>query len=244
MIKVQERDGVTVVALCSGKVNAMDVEMLTGLADCLADLQAAGPGPVVLTGEGHVFSAGVDLRRVLDGGSAYVDRLMPALSAAFLAVFRFPAPTVAAVNGAAVAGGCVLACACDHRVAAAGAPIGATELSVGVPFPAAALEVMRYACGNHAEEVIFGAGLYRGEHAVSRRLIHAVVTGDVVGHAVSAARTMRFSPASTVTKRQLRQPFVDRAAAAGDEDVRRIWSSAATAGLLREQLQRIRQERR
>jgi enoyl-CoA hydratase len=243
MIKVQQRDGVTVLALCSGKVNAMDVEMLTDLADCLADLQAAGPGPVVLTGEGQVFSAGVDLRRVLDGGSAYIDRLIPALSAAFMAVFCFPAPTVAAVNGAAVAGGCVLACACDYRVAAADAPIGATELSVGVPFPTAGLEVMRYACGDLADAVIFDSGLHQGEHAVSRRLAHAVVTDDVVGHAISVASKMRFSPAYSVTKRQLRQPFLDRVEAADDEVVCRIWSSAATAGLLRAQLQRIRQER-
>lgn len=48
MIKVRQRDGVTVLALCSGKLNAMDVNVLTDLADCLADLQAAGPGPVVL----------------------------------------------------------------------------------------------------------------------------------------------------------------------------------------------------
>ena len=55
-----------------------------------------------------------------------------------------------AINGAAIAGGCVLACACDRRLIGPEALIGAAEVRVGVPFPVAALEIMRYACGNRA----------------------------------------------------------------------------------------------
>ena len=111
------------------------------------ELQDSGNGPLVITGAGRVFSAGVDLNRVLEGGADYTDRLIPALSDVFDALFCFPGPTVAAINGAAIAGGCVLACACDRRLISPDAGIGAAELRVGVPFPVAALEVMRYACG-------------------------------------------------------------------------------------------------
>ena len=69
---------------------------------------------------------------------------------------------MAAINGAAIAGGCVLACACDRRLISPEAQIGASEVRVGVPFPVAALEVMRYACGDHAEEVLLGGRTYRG----------------------------------------------------------------------------------
>jgi enoyl-CoA hydratase len=59
-------------------------------------------------------------------------------------IFLFPKPVVAAINGHAIAGGCVLACCADYRVLAKGAGrMGVTELLVGVPFPPFAFEVLR-----------------------------------------------------------------------------------------------------
>ena len=67
-----------------------------------------------------MFSAGVDLLRVVDGGAAYVRTFLPAFRRVFETLFDYPKPVVAAVNGHAIAGGCVLACAADYRVMAAG----------------------------------------------------------------------------------------------------------------------------
>ncbi|HEV7359628.1 MAG TPA: enoyl-CoA hydratase-related protein, partial [Mycobacterium sp.] len=118
MIEIQAlktgTSSVRVLTLSSGRVNALDVEVLEELAGSVRELQDSGNGPLVVTGAGRVFSAGVDLNRVVDGGRGYTDRLVPALSNAFDALFCFPWPTVAAINGAAIAGGCVLACACDR----------------------------------------------------------------------------------------------------------------------------------
>src|SRR4051794_9644048 len=84
---------------------------------------ASAARPIVLAGAGRGFSAGVDLRRIVDEGESYTRRFPDALSAAFLAVFDHRAPVVAAVNGAAIAGGCVIAAACDRRLISHG-PIG------------------------------------------------------------------------------------------------------------------------
>jgi enoyl-CoA hydratase len=154
VIEIQTVGTVRVLALASGRVNALDVELLEELTATIRELQGSGAGALVVTGAGRVFSAGVDLNRVLQGGPDYVDRLIPAISEMATAVFGYPAPTVAAVNGAAIAGGCVLACACDRRLISPDAQIGATEVRVGVPFPAAALEVARYACGNPADVLL------------------------------------------------------------------------------------------
>ncbi|HYQ35408.1 MAG TPA: enoyl-CoA hydratase/isomerase family protein, partial [Mycobacterium sp.] len=134
---------VRVLTFSSGRVNAQDVELLEELTGAFGELERSGAGALVVTGGGRAFSAGVDLNRVVEGGAGYTDRLIPALSDAFDAMFCYPGPTVAAINGAAIAGGCVLACACDRRLISPDAQIGASEVRVGVPFPAAALEVMR-----------------------------------------------------------------------------------------------------
>jgi enoyl-CoA hydratase/carnithine racemase len=243
-------DGVTVVRLEHGKVNALDVELLDEITSTMRALADSNVSAVVLTGTGRAFSAGVDLFRVLEGGTAYTDKLIPALSGAFEAVFQFPRPVVAAINGAAIAGGCVLACACDRRVMTdTGAPIGASELSVGVPFPAAALEILRHACGDHAEAVILTATLFAGADAQTVGLVHEYVAPEsLLGRAVSvAAELATHAPeAYCLAKRLLRAPAMERIAAAGtnDVEVRRIWGSPEAADAIRAQLDRTAAARR
>src|ERR1051326_7131978 len=141
MLELQERGAVTVVRMTHGKVNALDVELLQAIAATFSGLE---PGrAVVFTGGGRAFSAGVDLKRIGEGGLDYVRGFRPSLSAAVKAVFDHPGPVVAAVNGHAIAGGCVLAAACDLRHMSGGT-IGLSEMRVGVPFPGAAMEVMRH----------------------------------------------------------------------------------------------------
>jgi enoyl-CoA hydratase len=234
---------VQVLALSSGRVNALDVELLEELTEAVRELQRSGAGALVVTGAGRVFCAGVDLNRVLQGGADYTDRLIPALSYAFDALFCYPGPTVAAVNGAAIAGGCVLACACDRRLISPDAQIGASEVRVGVPFPAAALEVVRYACGDHAEEVLLGGRLYRGDDAVANGLAHRVVE-DLVEAAVAEAADLGdiSVDAYAHTKAQLRAPAVARIREAGgiDHEVRQLWGADQTRQRIADSLERLR----
>jgi enoyl-CoA hydratase len=247
MIEVHDAGPVRVLTLASGKVNALDVELLTDLGDAVRAASTAGARALVLTGAGTVFSAGVDLRRVVAGGSAYTDQLIPALGAGFTTLFAFPGSTVAAINGAAIAGGCVLASACDRRLITPDAPIGASELRVGVPFPAAALEILRYACGDHAEEVMLDGRLHRGADALARRLADTLVAGDVLGAAIDVAADLATIPAGAYenTKMQLRAPILARigAAATVDDQVRAAWGSAQTRDAIAAHLDRLHRQR-
>ena len=134
-------------------------------------------GPVVITGAGRAFSAGVDLRALADGGTDYAGRFVAALSEAFLAIYDHPAPVVAAINGHAIAGGCVLAMCADVRLMSGGT-IGLTELSVGVPFPVAALEICRDAMGISAARAALQAKTIDADTALARGWIDAVVSKD------------------------------------------------------------------
>jgi enoyl-CoA hydratase len=237
MLAIDRRDEVTVVRLQHGPVNALDLELLLALTAVLEE----STGPLVLTGTGRSFSAGVDLRRIVDGDEQYTAAFLAALSDMFLAVFDYPAPTVAAVNGHAIAGGCVLALACDFRLMAAGRT-GLTELAVGVPFPSAAREIARYALGPAVSRVMLRADTLEAEDAVRAGIVDDVVTqGELLDRAVALATTLAGHDAAAyaVEKRQLHRPAREAAAAVGDGDVVRAWNSPATKDRLRAQLAKL-----
>jgi len=120
MIEAQNQDGIAVLTLKHGKANALDIEFCEALAARFAALRGDDSKAAVLTGQGKIFSAGVDLIRVSEGGAAYVRQFLPSLHKLYDAVFFHPKPVVAAINGHAVAGGAILA-ACASWRAKAGA---------------------------------------------------------------------------------------------------------------------------
>ena len=134
MIELAEQDGVAVLRLAHGKVNAMSMEFCEALTARFAEISSARA--VVMTATGRTFSAGVDLVRLLEGGAPYVRKFLPVLSEMFATVFSHPAPVVAAINGHAVAGGCILALTADYRILRrGGVQVGLNEVKVGVPLP-------------------------------------------------------------------------------------------------------------
>ena len=209
-------------------VNALDLDLLDDLIVTMRGVD----GPMVLTGTGRCFSAGVDLRAVTDGGAEYTDRFLTALSAAFLAVFDHPAPVVAAINGHAIAGGCVFAMAADIRLMSAGT-IGLTELAVGAMFPMSALEICRYAMGPSVTPATLQAQTIDVSTAAAFGWVDEVVTAEeLVPRSIALARELsEFSPAAyAMTKQQLHRPAraaID-AGAEIDAMVRVSWMSDET----------------
>lgn len=204
---VEVADGVSIVRLDHPPVNAFDLALVEDAVDTMRGVE----GPVVLTGAGSCFSAGVDLSAILDGQAAYADRFLAAVSAGFLAVFDHPAPVVAAINGHAIAGGCVLAMAADVRLMSRG-KIGLRELAVGVPFPVAALEICRFAMGPSAARAALQADNIDAESALARGWIDELVTADdLLPRAIAVAAALgQHSPTSyALTKQQLHRPARD-----------------------------------
>ncbi|WIM99695.1 enoyl-CoA hydratase/isomerase family protein [Actinoplanes oblitus] len=249
MLEVTETDGIAVVRLAHGKVNALDLELLERLTATFAALDTGPARAVVFTGSGRVFSAGVDLWRVIDGGAAYVHAFLPALEAAFLAVFAAGKPVVAALNGHAIAGGAVLAAACDHRIMAGGAGrIGVTELRVGVPFPATALEILGYAYGEpQARRQVLAADTLEPAAALAAGRIDGITPPEsLVDDAVAVARRLAaLTPAGTfrLTKAQLQATVRRRLAARRpdlDPQVTQSWVQAVEDGRLRDYMAAVR----
>lgn len=137
----------------------------------LSRLGAAGGRPVLLRGAGDAFSAGLNLKEVAGLDPRGMEAFLRLLERLVSTLYTYPGPTVALVNGHAIAGGCVLAMACDHRIAKADpfVRIGLNEVALGLRFPPAVLRLMRERlAASHASEVLLGAGLHAPDEA--RRL--------------------------------------------------------------------------
>lgn len=241
MIHREDREAVTLLRVEHGKANAVDIELFDALRQHLDQLEWSGQKAIVLTGTGNSFSAGVDLFRILDGGADYVRRFLPVLTATVRRLFSYPRPVVAAVNGHAIAGGFVLACACDARVATSDpAKLGLTELLVGVPFPVAALEAVRFLLPDHVvQRMIYTGRLMHPAESLELGVVDELAApAHVVDAAVElAGRMARIpTPAFALTKKQMRASHLDQMAQAGinfDDEVVRIWCHPDTQATIR-----------
>lgn len=246
MIDLSVDDGIAVVTMQHGKANALDIEYCEALAVRFEALRSSDARAVVLTGQGKIFSAGVDLKRLAEGGSAYARQFLPALHKLYETVFFHPQPVVAAINGHAIAGGCVLACCADRRVMAhAAGRIGVTELLVGVPFPALAFEIVRHAVpSRYLAEFTLSGATYETGAALERGWVDEVAEPDaLLADAVAIARELALlsPPAFAQTKQQLRQPVRERLAASGqptDKAVTEIWAAPETLDHIRAYVER------
>jgi enoyl-CoA hydratase len=244
MIELIDQDGMAILRMADGKANTMSIEFCQALTTRFRD--ASHARAVVITGSARIFSAGVDLVRLRDGGAAYIRKFLPLLSTMFATVFSHPKPVVAAINGHAIAGGCVLACAADRRLMARDAGrIGVTELLVGVPFPPIALEIMRAATApQYFEDALFGGATLAPPEAVVRGFVHAVVEPEaLLDRAIAAAKSLAaLSPAVfALTKQQTRQPAFERLASdvkAIDCEIERIWAAPETLERIRAYVER------
>ena len=246
MIESSTVDGVTVLTLRHGKANALDTEFCEALAARFLALRLADARAVVLTGSGRIFSAGVDLKRLSEGGVDYVRAFLPSLHRLYEAIFFHPKPVVAAINGHAIAGGCLLACCADRRIMArASGRIGVTELLVGVPFPALAFEIMRYAVPPRMlPEVTYSGGTYPTDAALDRGWIDEIaVPAELLEDAVAVAQELAeiSPPAFAQTKAQMRAVVAKRYAASGtvtDKAVTDIWCAPDTLARVRDYVER------
>ncbi|MEM6794434.1 MAG: enoyl-CoA hydratase/isomerase family protein [Acidobacteriota bacterium] len=245
MIQREDRGSVAVLRIEHGKVNALDTDFFDALEDQLDFLEISDHRSVVLTGTGRSFSAGVDLNQVLDGGVPYLREFLPALSKGLRKLFTFPRPVVAALNGHAIAGGCLLALACDYRVLTeSGAKLGVTELQVGVPFPVAAMEVLRFQVGDRVtHDLAYSGRLIDPQEALRLGLVDRLAAPEaVLDQALEVAADYGRRPASAfgLTKRQLRYELVDRIQQQElllEDEIAQHWSQPQTMAAIRAFLQ-------
>lgn len=174
-----------VVRMNTSKVNVQNEQFFADLHNAFDRLESEFKDlPVVLTGQGDAFSAGIDFQYSFDiFGSGSEEKIRAWYSAyreTNLRIFTYPRPTVAAMNGHAIAGGLITALNCDFRVAARKpGKFGLNEVPIGIPMPAAYVEIIKYALGNQVGALATLRGkLYGLEEAQRLGFFHEVVEPD------------------------------------------------------------------
>jgi enoyl-CoA hydratase len=243
MIERNDADGIRTLKLAHGKVSAMDIELGEALIKEMHDARDASVKAVILTGSGSSFSAGVDLFRVLQGGPEYGRRFLPVLDHFLRAALTLPKPMVAAINGHAIAGGCILAAACDHRIMSEGnGRIGVPELAVGVPFPALPLQIMaaRVADGPLRDLVFTGRTVPIDEARTMGLIDEKCPSGMLMDRAIEVAQKMAAIPAGAfaLTKEAFYTPILERTKQLADLNARVVeaWLQPHTYDTIRSYL--------
>lgn len=181
-VTLERRGAVAIITLDDGKANALRPSLLTELEQALDAAQESDARAVVLAGRAGFYSAGLDLKLLPTLSHPEKIATFHHFSRLMIRVAGYGLPTVAAIGGHAIAGGAILALACDVRIGGDGPQkIGLTEVPLGLPLPTFAIEIARSAVPTHllAEAVLHGRQYTMGEaHAAG--LVEAVVAPEAL----------------------------------------------------------------
>ena len=208
-------DDIALLLLSGGKANAMTVELLDKLEQLVDDFERSPARAGVLTGYERYFSAGLALPALIDLDRAFMRAFMDRFARTMLRVYACEKPIVAAINGHAIAGGCVLALMCDFRVMVDDEQlkIGLNETQLGIGLPPVVVEPLRAQVPPQSLVPIALRGdLMTPSQAEQHRLVDLIAPHDVY-MLVAETNARLLANAGTRAVRQvkhaLRAPVID-----------------------------------
>jgi enoyl-CoA hydratase len=232
----------------AGKANAMNPNLVHRLAELCVEIEAGNARALVITGDGRAFSAGLALPELIDLDRDAMGEFMVAFKRAMLRIFALPMPVVAAIDGHAIAGGCVLASQCDVRLAAdRPMKIGINEVQLGIGLPAIVLESLRlFLPASSLLDVALQGGLFEPHDALALGLIDEIVAPEqLLERASERARELAGVPRAAYGQVKLgwRRPAIEaieRTDAALAEQWLDTWFSDEAQVRLRAVVERVR----
>lgn len=215
LVRTRHEDGVVRISLHRDPVNALCPAFLMDFAELLDGVEKdCDVRAVVIDSPFKVFSAGLDLKEAQTYDLKAQHAIVEGLNVAFTKLFAFPKPTVAAVRGAAIAGGLFFVLASDYRVAGPQARFGLAEVRVGADFPVGPLEIARETLGpNDLRRLMLTGQPISADAALSAGIVDLLVENDdLLSRALSSAGKLADNPPQTyaAVKRQIRGNAIER----------------------------------
>ncbi len=180
-IHISINENIATIVLNRPKVNALNEAVVEELRECFQKLaDDSNVKAVILTGEGSFFSFGLDVPEFLTYSKDSFIKFLTKFTELYSYIFTFPKPVVAALNGHTIAGGCMLAIACDYRLMVSEkAKISLNELTFGSTVFAGSIKMLKFLIGGrNAELALYTGAMYSAEEAKELGLIHEVVSKE------------------------------------------------------------------
>ena len=181
-INLEVADAIGIMTLQRPPMNALSVQVQSEIFEVASELARRDDvRAVVLHGGERLFAAGADVKEMADLDYQAMINVSLRLEEAFSAVARLPQPTIAAITGFALGGGCELALACDFRVAAGNARLGQPEMLLGlIPGAGGTQRLPRLIGASKAKDLIFSGRFVDAQEALSIGLVDVVVPSEEV----------------------------------------------------------------
>lgn len=209
-IRTTTHEDILIAHMDDGRANTLGDAMLQALGNLLDE--AVRHKALVLTGSDRFFSAGLDLPEVSQLDEPALQAFVWRLDDTYLRLMTLPIPTVAAINGHAIAGGLLLAFSCDTRLAAEGEyKVGINELNLGIPLPMVALEVARRAIPDRRFFQVVAQGMLTDPTTAEEMGLVQQLTSTLMEDALETARNLAQSPQAYASlKQHLLAPHLER----------------------------------
>ena len=181
-VRLEVEDGIGTIRLDRPKMNALNLQLQDEIKRAAEEATARKDiAAVIVYGGEQVFAAGADIKEMEAMSYTDMATAVDALHGYATAVTKIPKPTVAAVTGYALGGGCELALACDFRVLGASAQMGQPEILLGViPGMGGTQRLARLIGASRAKDLIFSGRFVKAEEAAAIGLVDRVVPDDQV----------------------------------------------------------------
>ena len=207
LVSYELESSIATLRMDDGKVNALSLTMLGQLHAAL-DRAEADRAVVLLTGRSGVFTAGFDLKALLQGGDTTRAMLESGVRL-FVRLFSFPTPVVIAVSGHALAMGAFVVLSGDLRIGAEGPfKIGANEVAIGMTMPHFGVEICRQRLAPaHFQRAVINAEIFAPAQAVPAGFLDHIVPAEALPGAAreAAAAFTKLDPAvHFATKQRVR----------------------------------------
>jgi enoyl-CoA hydratase/carnithine racemase len=214
-VGLSKKKAIATVTLNRGKVNALNEPMVEELSDTFGNLETDNKvDSIIFTGSGKFFSFGFDVPEFMQYPKKDFIRYLKKFTNFYTYLFQFPKPVVAALNGHTIAGGCMLATACDFRLMATGkGKIALNEITFGAPVFAGSAEMLRFCVGSrNAQRILYSGAMYSAEEAFELGLVDQVSSEDTLeedARKVAQELGEKTSLAFSTIKKLLRKTLAD-----------------------------------